>query len=141
MYWTLPIITLSCLLWGAIPLLSAVPVLLVVHLLIGIGLGGFNQMMFNFVIGDTPKSDRPMFIAIFYALTGLSGFVGPVLGGAVYDWAARLALWTQAYGVTVSVGIVLAATALTLGRATLREPGVRKMSAAGLRPRAKDRSM
>lgn len=121
LYGSLPLISASCLLWLLVPLLPAIPVLIAVHALLGAGSGGFNQMMFTFVVGDTPKSDRPMFVAVFYALTGLAGFLGPLLGGYVYKAAAGLPDWVQLYGISSAVGFVLLLVALFPGRQILKD--------------------
>ena len=105
--WSLPIIGLSCLAWGLIGLLPAVPVLLFIHILLGIGLGGYNLLNFTFVIGDTPKADRPVYIGVFMALTGLMSFIGSTLGGVVFDWLANWSKEAQVYGVTLTIGAVL----------------------------------
>jgi MFS family permease len=105
--WTLPMIAFSCLLWGLIAVIPVIIVLLLVHLLLGIGMGGFNMLVFNFIIGDTPKPDRPMFIAVFSALTGMMGFMGPFIGGLIYIMIIDLPYWIQAYGFSVAVGLVL----------------------------------
>ncbi|MCC3374946.1 MFS transporter [Cohnella sp. REN36] len=105
--WTFPIIALACLAWFG---LAALPVLLVlgaVHILLGIGLGGYNLLVFNFLIGDTPKAERPMYVAVFSALTGIAGFVGPIVGGWVYKAAGDAPAWIQDYGVTGLAGAVL----------------------------------
>ena len=41
-------------------------------------------MVFAFTIGDTPKSERPMYIATYSAITGFAAFLGPVAGGKIY---------------------------------------------------------
>lgn len=119
LFWSLPIISASCLVWGAVEFLPPILVLFAAHVLMGIGTGGFNQMMFNIVIGDTPKSDRPIFIGVFFALTGLAGFFGSVLGGYVYEWTAEFPLWVQKYGIFASVGFLLLAF-LAVGPAALK---------------------
>ncbi|PYI53180.1 MFS transporter [Paenibacillus flagellatus] len=125
LFWTLPVIAASCMTWGLLPMLPDIPVLLAVHLLIGIGVGGFNQLMFNYVVGDTPKGERPMFVAVFYAMTGLAGFLGPTLGGSVYKWIADMPHGVQLFGVSVTVGVVLLAVALGIGTNALLD---RKMT-------------
>lgn len=121
LFWTMPLIATSSLLWGLTSVASAIPVLFLIHILLGIGTGGFNQLLFNFVVGDTPKSERPMFIAVFYGITGLAGFIGPVLGGLVYKHLAYTPAWVQTFGIAVTVGIVLVLIAALLGRRALRE--------------------
>lgn len=119
LFWTLPIIASACMGWGLLIVLPAIPVLLLIHILAGVGIGGFNQLVFNFVIGDTPKSERPMFIAVFYALTGIAGFLGPLLGGAVYEYIADLPNWVQLFGVSLAVGLALLAVASFIGSRVL----------------------
>ncbi|HZG74928.1 MAG TPA: MFS transporter [Paenibacillus sp.] len=123
--WTLPIIAFSCLLWSAISVLPVVLVLAAVHLLTGFGSGGYGQMAFIFIIGDTPKAERPTYIAVFYAVTGLAGFVGPMAGGYIFDLFAEAPLWVQSYGVFAGAGVLLMALALLAGPAVFRD-GERK---------------
>ena len=105
--WALPIIGLSCLTWGLVGWLPALPVLILIHILLGAGLGGYNLLNFTFVIGDTPKADRPVYIGVFTALTGLTTFAGSTLGGVVFDWLAGMPRSTQLYSMTLSIGLVL----------------------------------
>ncbi|WP_052339876.1 MFS transporter [Gorillibacterium massiliense] len=107
LFWTLPLITLSCLTWGLISFMPALPVLLMALACYGIGIGGFNQLVFNFTIGDTPKSERPMFIAVYSAMTGIGAFVGPIVGGRIYDAIADSPKWMQIYGLNLVMGVVL----------------------------------
>lgn len=128
LFWTLPIIASASVLWAAMPVAADIPLLVVIHMLIGFGVGGFNQMMFNYVIGDTPKSERPMYIAVFYAITGLAGFMGPLLGGLIYKAAAEAPLWVQLYGISLAVGIVLLAAGAGIGSKVLLEGRFRPRS-------------
>jgi MFS family permease len=118
--WSLPIIALSCLLWVGLAALPVLVVLIPVHILLGIGIGGYTMLAFNFMIGDTPKSDRPMYIAIFSALTGLTGFIGPLIGGTFYKWAQDGPFWIQSYGISFFTGIVLLILAAGAGPFVLR---------------------
>lgn len=118
--WTLPIIALSCMLWAGIELLPAIGVLLLAHIVLGFGQGGYNLVVFNFLIGDTPKADRPMYIALFSALTGLTGFIGPMIGGWIYKWIGDGPYWLQSYGIALMAGALLLALALTIGPLVLR---------------------
>lgn len=65
LFFTLPIIALSSLMWGLLSVLPMLLVLFAAHIVFGVGVGGFNQLAFNFIIGDTPKKNglciwRPM---------------------------------------------------------------------------------
>ncbi|WP_156390101.1 MULTISPECIES: MFS transporter [unclassified Paenibacillus] len=117
--WSLPIIALACLLWGAIAFIPAIVVLYAVHIVLGVGLGGFNQMVFTFTIGDTPKSERPMYIATYSAITGFAAFLGPIFGGKVYALITDAPMWVQIYGVSTVVGAVLLVLGLLVGRMVL----------------------
>jgi MFS family permease len=105
--WTFPIIAASCLLWGATIIVPAILVLGLIHLLLGVGLGGLNLLLFNFIIGDTPKAERPMYIAVFGAVTGIAAFLGPALGGYIFDRIVHLPQWFQITGLTTGVGMLL----------------------------------
>ncbi|MGG1514253.1 MFS transporter [Paenibacillus oryzisoli] len=120
--WSLPVIALACLVWGAISFLPAVLILFTAHIILGIGLGGFNQMVFAFTIGDTPKSERPMYIATYSAITGFAAFLGPVAGGKIYALITDAPLWVQIYGVSTCIGVVLLILGLWVGRHVLGTP-------------------
>ena len=121
LFWTLPIIAESCLAWGMLSFLPVLLVLIISHVLLGIGVGGFNQLVFNFTIGDTPKSERPMFIAMFAAITGVTSFLGPMIGGQLFKVMKVFPEWVQQYGFQSVVGFVMLIVALTFGRRILRE--------------------
>ena len=84
-----------------------------------LGLVGFNQMVFAFTIGDTPKSERPMYIATYSAITGFAAFLGPIFGGKVYALITDAPMWVQIYGVSTLVGAVLLVLGLLVGRMVL----------------------
>ncbi|MEW9699819.1 MFS transporter [Paenibacillus sp. SI8] len=117
--WSLPIIALACMLWGTLAFLPALVVLYGVHIVLGIGLGGFNQMVFAFTIGDTPKSERPMYVATYSALTGFAAFLGPICGGKVYALLQTAPQWMQVYGVSTLIGVILLIMGLWVGRLVL----------------------
>lgn len=119
LFWTLPLIGVSCLTWGLLAFLPMMLVLVVVHILLGVGVGGFNQLAFNFIIGDTPKSERPMFIAMYSAVTGLTSFLGPLTGGQIYKFMKDWPIWIQQYGLQMVVGVIMLLVALTWGRRVL----------------------
>src|SRR5690606_19439157 len=110
-----PIIALSCVLWIAIEFLPVIIVLVLVHAALGVGLGGYNLLNFNFLIGDTPRADRPMYIAVFAALTGLMGFFGPLAGGALYEAVADGPAWVLRYGISFFAGLGLLLLAVGVG--------------------------
>ncbi|WP_235857643.1 MFS transporter [Paenibacillus albiflavus] len=116
LYWTLPFIAIACLSWVGLLVLPVYAVLIMVHFFLGIGLGGFNQLVFNFIIGDTPKSERPMFIAVYSALTGFAAFLGPLVGGWLYGLVSDAPMWVQSFGIAVTAGAVLLMLAFTYGR-------------------------
>ncbi len=118
LYWTLPVLALSCLVWGLNAVMPALVMLVAAHIFLGFGLGGYQLLSFNYIIGDTPKSERPMYIAVFSALTGLTGFLGPMAGGAIYAAAVDWPYWMQSFGIAAIVGFLLLLIAL-LGRAVL----------------------
>lgn len=121
LFWTLPIIAASILTWGMLSVSQELPVLFAAHMLFGIGVGGFNQLAFNFMIGDTPKSERPMYMAMYSAITGVAAFFGPLLGGKVYEWIVDWPKWIQVFGMQLAVGTAMIVLALVLGRRILRD--------------------
>ncbi len=121
LFWTLPIIALSCLLWGLLSVLPMLIVLFAAHIIFGIGVGGFNQLAFNFMIGDTPKGERPMYMAMYAAITGVAAFFGPLIGGNVHGLIQHWPVWTQIYGMQLLVGLSMIVVTVTLGRQILRD--------------------
>jgi MFS family permease len=119
--WTLPIIAVSSLIWGLLSVLPMLLVLFAAHIVFGVGVGGFNQLAFNFIIGDTPKKERPMYMAMYAALTGISSFFGPLIGGRIYEQIEHWPQWTQVYGMQLVVGTLMIALALLLGRRILKD--------------------
>ncbi|RED63818.1 putative MFS family arabinose efflux permease [Cohnella lupini] len=122
--WTFPLIAASCAVWAGMAILPAMLVLVVVHILLGFGFAGYNLLVFNFLIGDSPKSERPMYIAVFSALTGIAGFIGPIAGGWLYDEVAGGPLWLQTYGLTTFAGGALLVLSIALAPFVFRSrPG------------------
>ncbi|WP_373229135.1 MFS transporter [Cohnella sp.] len=119
--WTFPLIAASCALWAGIAILPVMLIMIVVHLFLGFGLAGYNLLVFNFLIGDSPKSERPMYVAVFSALTGLAGFIGPIVGGWLYDQAANGPLWLQTYGMTTFAGGALLVLSTAVAPFVFRE--------------------
>lgn len=125
---TMPIIALSCLSWGITLILPAVTGLIIAHALVGIGTGGFNQLAFNFIIGDTPKSERPMFIAMYSAITGFTAFLGPIIGGWVFEVVKGAPLWIQTAGIASIAGMIMLFITATMGRKILLQGGTKLTS-------------
>lgn len=121
LFFTLPIIAVSSLMWGLLSVLPMLLVLFAAHIVFGVGVGGFNQLAFNFIIGDTPKKERPMYMATYAALTGLSSFFGPLIGGQLYEKIEHWPQWTQVYGMQIVVGLLMILLAFLLGRRILRD--------------------
>ncbi|BCG57024.1 MFS transporter [Paenibacillus sp. URB8-2] len=121
LFWTLPIIAASSLLWGLLSVFPTLPVLFAAHIVFGVGVGGFNQLAFNFIIGDTPKKERPMYMAMYAALTGLASFFGPLIGGKVYEWIVGWPHGFQVYGMQLIVGGLMIALIALLGRRILKD--------------------
>ncbi|QWU18180.1 MFS transporter [Paenibacillus sophorae] len=121
LFWTLPIIAVSSLLWGLLSVFPALLVLVAVHIVFGVGVGGFNQLAFNFIIGDTPKKERPMYMAMYAALTGLASFFGPLVGGKVYEWIEEWPHWVQVYGMQLIIGGLMIVLIMLLGRRILKD--------------------
>lgn len=121
LFWTLPVIATSILLWGTLSIFSLLPILFIAQMIFGVGVGGFNQLAFNFMIGDTPKSERPMYTAMYSAITGVASFFGPLIGGKVYGWIDHWPNWTQIYGMQLVVGTIMILLMMSLGRRILRD--------------------
>ncbi|MVO98666.1 MFS transporter [Paenibacillus lutrae] len=132
LFWTLPLLSLSCMLWGLLAWLPVLPVLIMVHMCLGAGTGGFNQLAFNFIIGDTPRGERPMFIAMYSTLTGFAAFLGPLLGGRMYGWAERMPLWVQQYGISSGMGFIMLLLAVSLGRKVLLDKAPKSPPGPGI---------
>lgn len=118
---TMPMIAAAILAWGLLSFIPMLPVLFVAHAVLGIGIGGFNQLAFNFMIGDTPKAERPMYMAMYSAITGVACFFGPLIGGKMYEWIEQWPIWSQVFGMQLAVGLLMVALAMTLGRRILRD--------------------
>lgn len=121
--WTFPLIAAACALWAGMAIMPALLVLVLVHAVLGFGLAGYNLLAFNFLIGDTPASERPIYIAVFSALTGLAGFAGPTLGGWLYDLAESGPEWLQSYGITTFAGLSMLALGALFAPAVFKPRG------------------
>ncbi|MFD0671548.1 MFS transporter [Cohnella sp. GCM10027633] len=118
--WTFPLIAASCAIWAGMAILPTLLVLVFVHAVLGFGLAGYNLLVFNFLIGDSPTSERPIYVAVFSALTGMAGFIGPILGGWLYDLAQEGPGWLQRYGITTFAGMSMLALAIAVAPVVFR---------------------
>ncbi len=138
LFWTLPIIAASCLFWGALAWMPAIPVLIAVHILLGIGTGGFTQLTFNFTIEEAPSSERSIYVAVYAAITGFTGFIGPILGGEIYQRLTSMPAWLEQYGFSAFMGLALIGIGLTFGRAALSGSSSRYGRAGVIRSKEKE---
>ncbi|HIW34647.1 MAG TPA: MFS transporter [Candidatus Paenibacillus intestinavium] len=104
---SLPFLAAASLLWGLLALLPQLLVLILIFICLGFGLGSYNQQIFIFMIGSSPKAERPIYIAVFSAITGLAGFLGPTIGGTIFKELKVFPLWIQQYGLFLMLGMVL----------------------------------
>lgn len=113
--WTFPLIGASCFVWLGMSAFPVAVVLILAHVLLGVGLSGYTLLVFNFLIGDSPKSERPIYVAVFNALTGFAGFLGPLAGGWLFREVSAGPEWLQQYGLVAIVGALLLAFTLAVG--------------------------
>ncbi len=112
--WVFPLNAVSIMLWGIQAFLSVEAMLIVVYIFLGVSMAGFQLLVFNFIISDTPERERPMYFAVYATISGLFGFFGPVLGGLVFGWMDGAPLWMQEYGFFMGVGCVMLLASLTV---------------------------
>lgn len=121
--WTFPLIAASCIAWIGQLLFPAPFILVLAHALLGAGLSGYGLLVLNFLIEESPKSERPSYVAIFSALTGVAGVFGSIIGGGVYERAASAPLWWQSYGISAVAGTLMLLIALFVAPAVfLKKP-------------------
>jgi MFS family permease len=118
-YYSLPFMALPCVLWGTLLFSPKEFVVLLVFIVLGIGVAGFSQVVFNYIIGDTPKTERPMYIAMYSAISGVFTFIGPIFGGWLYKQAKNYPDWVQTYGIAMVIGCLLLIFGFTFGRKVL----------------------
>lgn len=107
-----PLYGLSCLIWLGIAALPVIAVLIISHALLGVALGGYNLVTFTFLIEDSPRVDRPMYVALFYAATGIASFFGTSVGGRLFQLAAGGPEWLPNYGLIAMCGAAMLLLAL-----------------------------
>jgi len=118
----LPFLAAAALLWSTLNFLPQLLVLIMIYALLGFGLGSYNQQIFIFMIGSSSKAERPIYIAVFSAITGIAGFIGPTLGGIVFEELKAYPLWMQEYGLFLLLGIILLALAVIVAPIVFRKP-------------------
>jgi MFS family permease len=90
-----------------IPLVSTVPMLVVVAVFIAIGQGFVYPSLTSHISKLAPEEHRGSILGISTASSSLSRVFGPIVAGMLYDkWAGYGAFWGLALGVLI--GIVLA---------------------------------
>lgn len=90
-----------------IPIVSTVPMLVVVAVFIAIGQGFVYPSLTSHISKLAPEEHRGSILGISTASSSLSRVFGPIVAGMLYDkWAGYGAFWGLALGVLV--GIVLA---------------------------------
>lgn len=104
---SLPFIAAASLLWTALNIMPQLLVLVLVFIFLGFGLGAYNQQIFIFMIGSSTKAERPIYIAVFSAITGIAGFIGPAIGGVIFEQLKAFPLWLQEYGWFLLLGVIL----------------------------------
>lgn len=117
----LPFLAAASLMWGTLSFLPQIVVLIVIFVCLGFGMGSYNQQIFIFMIGSSPKAERPIYIAVFSAITGLAGFFGPMIGGTVFELLEDYPLWIQEYGLFLLLGTVLLVLAVIIAPLAFRE--------------------
>ncbi|MBP2019304.1 MFS family permease [Symbiobacterium terraclitae] len=65
-----------------------------------------SLVIFNVNLGIAPRADRPVYLAAFSAVSGLGGFVAPVLGGAVAGRGGLFPLLWLSIGAYLLLGLV-----------------------------------
>ncbi|WP_221568950.1 MFS transporter [Alkalihalobacillus sp. TS-13] len=108
---------ITCLSWALLAFLSPVVVLVWVHLLFGFTVGGFALLAKLFVIEEAPHSERPAYFGAFSLVTGILGFCGAPIGGALFSLNGPK--WVQEWGIFAMIGLVLMLLALLVGRSIL----------------------
>ncbi|WP_276357743.1 MFS transporter [Cohnella caldifontis] len=120
LYGSFVIMALSALIWAGVGRPSDLPVLIISHGLLGIGFGGYNLMIFRYLINGTPQRERPIYIAVFYSVTGLAGFLGPVLGGQLMQGSGNGPAWMPG-GIVPVCGAVMLLITLSTAPAAFRK--------------------
>ncbi len=88
-----------------------------INLVGGFAWAGYNLAVFNYLLASTPDDQRPLYSAIYNTANGLTGVLGPLIGGLLFDaWGFQACL------VTSLVGRAIAAALMII---ILREAGVR----------------
>ena len=59
-------------------------------------------------------------MAVFNGITGISAFLGPLIGGLLYEITKGGSEWMQISGISVVVGLLLTFTAIIFSQSSLR---------------------
>lgn len=117
---SLPFLAAAALLWSTLNFLPQLFVLILIFIFLGIGLGSYNQQIFIFMIGSSTKAERPIYIAVFSAITGIAGFTGPTVGGIIFEKLKTFPQWMQEYGWFLLLGIILLLLAIVIAPIVFR---------------------
>ena len=56
------------------------------YIFVGILSGGMNLASFNLFLGSSPRKNKSVYLSLWSAITGIVGFIGPIVGG----WLIKL---------------------------------------------------
>ncbi|HYG56862.1 MAG TPA: MFS transporter, partial [Symbiobacteriaceae bacterium] len=99
------LLALTPLLWLAIGPQSFA-LLYLAHVLQGAGVAMQLLVLSNLNFGMSPRADRPIYLAVFSSLSGLGGFVAPIVGGWVLGRFGFTVLLWSAMGCCVAAALL-----------------------------------
>jgi len=92
-----PVITVSSLILILVPLLwifatktNYYVLVLLAHILTGAFMAGISLSQFNIVLKLSPQNGRSVYLALYAAITGLTGGIAPIAGGAIMQMFNKL---------------------------------------------------
>lgn len=91
----------------AVALAPGIGILTAARALQGVGAAILVPLSLTLLVQETSKEKRPIAIAIWSSAQGLATAIGPLIGGAIVQFAG----WQWAFWVNVPIGIVLIACA------------------------------
>ncbi len=123
-----PVIIVSTIMLSLIPFLWIAstqeyfyPLLVVAHISSGIFMAGAGLSQFNILLKLTPVKGKSVFLALFAAITGLSGALAPVIGGKVFNYLQPYSLTVAGFTISgfhfvflISSGLILISALLAM---------------------------